>query len=228
MERTGKSGPGGLLWREALRFSVPPAILAAILVLLGFRLAGAILSLAAVGIALFFRDPVREVTEPVNSILAPADGRVVEAGRMEDPANGSRLAIFMSIFNVHVNRSPVTGEVVARRFRKGRFRPAFSAKAARENQSMEISISTDHGPVLMRQISGAIARRVVCWKRPGDSVKRGERIGLIRFGSRVELILPPTARICVRPGDRVRGGETVIARFISGGAGGGEGENAHR
>lgn len=228
MKKTGRSDPGGLLWREALLFSVPPATLAVFLVFLGNRLAGAILGLVAVGIALFFRDPVRGVTEPVNSILAPADGKVVEALCMEDSANRSRLAIFLSIFDVHVNRSPVTGKVVERHFRKGRFRPAFSAKAARENQSMELGISTDHGPILMRQIAGAIARRVVCWKRPGDAVKRGERVGLIRFGSRVELILPPTARICVRPGDRVRAGETVIARFISGDEEGGEGENAQR
>lgn len=207
------SARGGLVWREALRFGLPPAVLAVLVLFLGFPVAAGLLILLAVGVTAFFRDPARRADLTAESIVAPADGRVVEIRSEPGLAGSNTLSIFLSLFDVHVNRSPVSGRIVEVRSRRGKYRPAFSPRAVAENHQTEMDIATDRGPVRLRQIAGVVARRVVCWKRRGEPVARGERVGLIRFGSRVEVVLPAAARICVRPGDRVRAGETVVGRF---------------
>ena len=207
----GGDRTGGLVWREALRFGILPAIAAAAFAWFGRPVAAGIAVAAAVGVALFFRDPRRSAAAPREAILAPADGRVVE---VRDPGpDGPALSIFLSLFDVHVNRAPAAGRILTVHHRRGRYLPAFSPRAHTHNQSTEMLLETDGGPVRMRQIAGLIARRIVCWKRPGDRVERGERVGLIRFGSRVELVLPDTARLSVRRGDRVRAGVTEVGRF---------------
>ncbi len=204
----------GLVWGEAIRFAAIPGILALAATISGHPIWAVGFGFLALGVAAFFRDPSRGVSAPADVILSPADGRVLEVRTDPAPAGKVSIAIFLSIFDVHVNRSPVSGGILTLRRRSGRFFPAYSPRASAENETAEWEIDGEHGRIRLRQIAGAVARRIVCWKRPGDHVERGERIGLIRFGSRVELDLPPTARLCVRPGQRVRGGLTVIGRFL--------------
>jgi phosphatidylserine decarboxylase len=162
----------------------------------------------------FFRDPPRRVTGDASQILAPADGRVIE---VENLPQGSRIAIFLSVFNCHINRSPVAGTVMSVRHTPGRFRPAWDRRVASENERNELVIRTADGDYRVTQIAGVLARRIVCRKKAGDPVSRGERIGLIQFGSRTDLVLPPGAEPLVRRGDRVRGGLTVMARAAAAG-----------
>ncbi|MBI4161113.1 MAG: phosphatidylserine decarboxylase family protein [Acidobacteria bacterium] len=195
---------------------MPPGVLAAVLLLAGHPLAALLPAFLALAVAAFFRDPDRRGPGAPESILAPADGRILDVGPAEDLPGGTALSIFLSLFDVHVNRSPVAGRIREVRSWPGRALPAFSPRAAGANRGTELAIDTDRGPVRMRQIAGLVARRVVCWKHPGDPVERGERVGLIRFGSRVELILPAGSRVRVGRGERVRAGETVIGSLPPG------------
>lgn len=164
--------------------------------------------------AWFFRDPRRTPPAQADLLVAPADGRVTAVGPAEEGAPGTRrVVIFLSVFDVHINRSPAAGAVREVRYRPGRFRAAFRADAGETNERNELEIATAHGTILVRQIVGVLARRIVCRSRPGDELARGERFGLIRFGSRTDALLPPGVTLLVRPGDRVRGGETPIARW---------------
>ena len=158
----------------------------------------------------FFRDPDRAGPSDPELVVAPADGRVVAA---HDGQEGPMLAIFLSVFDVHVNRSPIAGRVEAVSHRPGRFLAAFDERAGEENERTEIVIRGRAGDVRVRQIAGLIARRIVCRVRPGDSLSRGERFGLIRFGSRTDLRLPAGAKLTVGVGERVRGGESVVGRM---------------
>lgn len=169
----------------------------------------------------FFRDPARRVPGGPGLVVSPADGRVVEvlAGADEPglPREGyTRVAIFLSIFNVHVNRAPVAGTVKSVDYTSGRFLSAFKPEAATENERNRIGLvndENDRGELIpFTQIAGLIARRIACYKKPGDTVRRGERVGLIRFGSRTEILLPPGYEVEVAVGDTVRGGESIIAR----------------
>jgi phosphatidylserine decarboxylase len=171
---------------------------------------------AATAVALFFRDPEREIPAGEDLVISPADGRVVEVASSASP-DGARVAIFLSLFNVHVNRSPVSGRVRSVEYTPGAFKPAYDPGASTENERNTLAIDTPSGRVGVSQIAGIVARRIRCYKKVGDSVSRGERIGYIAFGSRTELTLPPEAEIVVSVGDRVRGGETVIARLAAGG-----------
>lgn len=192
--------------------------LAALLFYLQVPLAGGFFLLAAVAIGLFFRDPERAAPAGDDLILSPADGRVVEVAR--DPEKGSgRIAIFLSLFNVHVNRSPVAGRVRNVTYRPGAFRAAFARKASEENERNTLELDSPAGLFGVSQIAGLVARRIRCFKKAGDTVSRGERIGYIAFGSRTELTLPPGAEIRVAVGDSVRGGETIVAALPGDGAG---------
>jgi phosphatidylserine decarboxylase len=162
--------------------------------------------------AWFFRDPEREIPEGQDLVVSPADGRVVAV--TNDPA-GPELAIFLNVFDVHVNRAPVKGTVESVRYTEGSFLVAYDDRAGEVNERNEIVIAADAGPVRVTQIAGAIARRIVCRVRPGDRVSAGQRVGLIRFGSRTDLRLPPGATIAVRVGDRVKGGESVVGRLAA-------------
>jgi phosphatidylserine decarboxylase len=171
----------------------------------------------AVWIPAFFRDPVRSGPRGEHLVIAPADGRVVSMAAMEEPdligGRAQRISIFMSVFNVHVNRYPVSGTVVSRVYRPGTFVNASRDKASTDNEQMSLGIRGPRGPVLVRQIAGLVARRVVTDGRPGDQTVQGERLGLIRFGSRVDTILPAAAIPRVSVGQRTRAGVTVIAEW---------------
>jgi phosphatidylserine decarboxylase len=162
----------------------------------------------------FFRDPERTAPDDPAAVVSPADGRIVEV--LDEPLDGvagSRISIFLSVWDVHVNRAPVAGTILAVDYRPGRFHGALFARASTENEMNVIRMATPRGEMVFKQIAGWIARRVMCWKSPGDTVRAGERIGMIRFGSRVDVWLPREAAVTVRRGDKVRGGSSVLAQW---------------
>ena len=164
----------------------------------------------------FFRDPKRTPPEEQRVILAPADGKIllVQPYSKSSSSNPPTLvSIFMSPFNVHVNRIPISGKVTHLRYCPGTFLMAFDNKSMESNERMEIGIDNGEIEVQFSQVSGFLARRIVCSLRSGEMVKIGKRFGMIKFGSRVDLILPPSAKVAVQPGQITRAGETVIARY---------------
>ena len=165
----------------------------------------------------FFRDPIRKVPTAEKLIVAPADGRIVEIKKVNEPSflksEATMVAIFLSVFDVHVQRAPIDGEIKLVHYNKGRFHDARNPQASFENENRVIGIESPDGfRVTVRQIAGLIARRIVGWADTGAKVKMGERLGMIRFGSRVELFLPLGTEIAVKVGDYAKGGETIIAR----------------
>jgi len=163
----------------------------------------------------FFRDPKRKVPQEENLLVSPADGKIVDISSVQEdrflkkPA--IKISIFLDVFNVHVNRSPVAGKIVGIFYNPGRFFAANVPKASLENEQNALLIETPAGKrIVCIQIAGLIARRIVCWTKDGSSLDRGERFGLIRFGSRVDLFLPPETEIQASMGDKVTGGETVL------------------
>jgi phosphatidylserine decarboxylase len=171
--------------------------------------------LLTVWVAAFFRDPERTGPRGDALVVAPADGRVCGIAQVEEPMylhrTATRISIFMSVFNVHVNRYPVSGEIEVVHYNPGQFTVASHDKASLVNEQASIGILSPRGPVLVRQIAGSIARRIVTDAGPGDQAVQGERLGMIRFGSRVDVFLAPGAAVKVSLGDVVRGGETVMA-----------------
>jgi phosphatidylserine decarboxylase len=161
----------------------------------------------------FFRDPER-VIPPGPVAVSPADGKVVHLRQIE--GGRTRVSIFLNIFNVHVNRAPVEGRITDIAYQPGRFVMAHREEASSENEQNTVTIDSGGTQVVTRQIAGLIARRIVCRKKPGDTVKRGERFGLIKFGSRVDVFFGPEWELTVRPGDKVRGGSSILARRRSG------------
>ena len=185
-------------WLSTWTFSVP------LLILAGFFL-------------FFFRDPDRAVTDSPASVLSPADGRVMVAGpvtQQQIPAGDwQQISIFLSPMDVHVNRMPVGGRITKVHYHPGRFLPAYKAEAGDLNEYTEVWVDHFGQTIVFRQIVGILARRIVCRAREGDVVKAGERFGVMKFGSRMDIYLPVTAAILVKPGDKVVGGVTVIARL---------------
>ncbi len=167
------------------------------------------LFLLAVFCLWFFRDPEREIP-PGDVAVAPADGKVV-AVRKEEP-DLTRISIFLNIFDVHVNRSPIAGTVTDVRYQPGKFLVASREEASVENEMNTITVEGEGTTVVFKQIAGLIARRVICWKQPGDKVATGERIGYIKFGSRMDVLLGPEWDVEVVEGARVSAGSSVIAR----------------
>jgi len=165
----------------------------------------------------FFRDPERKVPKDGNLILAPADGKVIlikPFGNLEFVGGeGTLVSVFMSLFNVHVNRTPVSGEVKYFRYNPGKFFPAFRDKASLENEQTELGLENEHGKVVLKQIAGILARRIVCKLKHGDLVKAGDRFGMIKFGSRLDLFLPQNVYIEVKLNQKVKAGETIIGIF---------------
>jgi len=173
--------------------------------------AGVVCGIAAIFTAYFFRDPERQPPEGLGWVVSPADGRI---SRIEnDPDGRRRIAIFLSVFDVHVNRAPIAGTVASVNYRPGQFFKAFDPRASKENEQTVIVINSAFGPIEFSLIAGILARRIVCRIEPGQEVQIGQRVGLIRFGSRAEIVLPPEANILVQPGDRVKGCLTPVARF---------------
>jgi len=163
----------------------------------------------------FFRDPERLSPAEGDAVLSPADGRVLFVGEVDEPrfvkGRARRVGVFLSLLDVHVNRSPVSGTVELVEHRPGAFHQAFRPEASEHNEHNLLGIVREDDRILVRQIAGILARRVVCTARPGDHVKAGERFGLIKFGSRVETYFPLHYEVCVRPQDRVLGGVTILA-----------------
>lgn len=171
----------------------------------------------AVWVIAFFRDPVRDGPRGDNLVIAPADGLVVSIVSMDEPdfvkARTTRISIFMNVFNVHVNRYPASGTVEYRAYVPGHFGHAGTEKASLENEQSTVGLMTARGKLLVRQIAGLVARRIVTDHQPGTAVTQAARMGLIRFGSRVDVFVPASARVLVHTGEKTLAGHTVIAQW---------------
>ncbi len=202
---------------EGIPFIVIAWLLEVALLATGHPLAAACWLPIAVWVIAFFRDPTRTGPRGDALVVAPADGKVVSVIAIHEPdvVRGSaiRVSIFMNVFSVHVNRYPSNGTITFRRYRPGKFFNAAAEKAALENEQSDVGIATPGGVILVRQIAGLIARRIVTDHAEGQLVRQGERLGLIRFGSRVDTFLPVNARILVKEGDVTQAGVTVIAEW---------------
>ena len=196
-----------MIVKDAFRFLIPLLILSTLAFALGLYPASFLLMLLAAFVAFFFRNPKREIPSDPLVIVSPADGRVV---KIERDGNVTKLSIFLSIFNVHVNRSPIAGRIEAIDYKAGKFKAAFNHAASVENERNIIMVAQGDVKLVFTQIAGLIARRIVCWKKVGDTVTKGELIGLIRFGSRVDVFFPAGTEVTVEAGARVRGGSSPI------------------
>ena len=167
----------------------------------------------------FFRDPNRPITTDTDAVLAPADGRVMVAGIPPGvacpPGNWQQISIFLSPMDVHVNRLPISGRVTNVEYHPGRFLPAYRADAGDLNEYTQVTIDHDGQLIVVRQIVGVLARRIVCRVKEGASVQAGERFGVMKFGSRMDIFVPPSAALTVKVNDKVVGGVTVIARLAA-------------
>jgi len=201
---------------DAWRLAAVPVVLAVLAGWAGWTLTTGLLAGLALFVLAFFRNPSREIPGDERTVVAPADGRVIAVGQVERPDGGKalRIGIFLSVFNVHVNRAPVAGRVLSVERAGQGFVAAFNPEAEHRNVRCTLALQTARGErVEVVQITGLIARRIVCQPRVGEWIARGMRYGLIRFGSRTDVILPPGAEARVAPGDRVRGGSSVVARL---------------
>ena len=199
---------------DGYKFAAGGLIPGAVAWAIGWHWTGALLLLIGFFVLYFFRDPERTPPNDPAVVVSPADGRVVEIveeGRGGAP--GRRISIFLSILDVHVNRAPFEGKIAETEYRRGRFLMAMKGRASAENEQNVIHLTTEHGEIVFKQIAGWVARRILFWKRVGDSVTRGERVGMIRFGSRVDVWLPERVEILVSPGQHVSGGSSVLARW---------------
>jgi len=176
-----------------------------------------VVTIIALWVAYFFRDPERKGERGAQLVVAPADGRLIMMTEVNEPAfvegPAIRLSIFMNVFNVHVNRYPVDGVIRYVHYNKGRFLNAATEKSSIENEQMSVGIESGSKRILVRQIAGLIARRIVTYSRVGEDVKQGDRMGIIRFGSRVDVFLPPNARVRAKVGDLTTAGVTVLAEL---------------
>jgi phosphatidylserine decarboxylase len=209
--------------KEGYLFSAPPLAAGFVLLVLNRLVLGSatwpnwvagICIFLGVFVLYFFRDPHRVIPEDPAAVVSPADGRVVEiVEEAWEGRPGRRISIFLAVWNVHVQRAPLAGTILQLDYRPGKFYAAMRARASVENEQNVFTLSTPRGEILFKQIAGWIARRVVSWKAAGDVVARGERVGMIRFGSRVDVWLPHEAMIKVRKGQLVAGGSDILARW---------------
>jgi phosphatidylserine decarboxylase len=199
-------------------------VITLVLVLVAFRagtvawwIATVIWGALSVWVIAFFRDPHRAGDRGAHLVVAPADGKVVSIVEVYEPsfmtASSQRISIFMNVFDVHVNRYPVDGTVAYRHYNPGKFGHAGTEKSSQDNEQSSIGLDTSRGRVLVRQIAGLVARRIVTDHAVGTPVRQGDRLGMIRFGSRVDLFVPSDATILVRVGDRTQAGVTVVAQW---------------
>ncbi len=202
--------------REGFRFILPSLVLTVLFFFLHLSIIAGVFALLTLFIVYFFRDPERDIPDQSDAVLSPADGKVISIREVDDRnllnSKGICISIFLSIFNVHINRFPCSGKIIKRAYNPGMFISAFREKASLLNEQNSILIENGGIKVIVKQIAGLIARRIVCWVKEGDSLRPGERFGLIRFGSRVDIILPLDTTICVSVGDKVKGGETIVGR----------------
>jgi phosphatidylserine decarboxylase len=205
---------GTWMVKDGYKFAAVPLIFGLVAFLLQWIWLGAALTFLGVFVLFFFRDPERTPPADPATIVSPADGRIMEVvEESRDGQPGRRISVFLSIFDVHVNRSPVAGQITAIKYQSGKFYAAMRGRASAENEQNAFYVRSDRGEIVFKQIAGWVARRIVCWKAVGDSVIRGERVGMIRFGSRMDIWLPDGVEIIVRPGQHVAGGTSVLARW---------------
>ena len=196
------------LAREARVVVVPLTAVTLVGVWLGWWLLMVVGGLLTVCVSAFFRDPERQVPSIPGAIVSPADGRIMEVA---EEAGGRRISIFLSVLDVHINRAPYKGRVSAVTYTPGKFLAAYRREASVVNEANSITIEHRDRVFVVKQIAGVLARRIVCRVQPGSVLEKGQRYGLIRFGSRTDLVLPPEVEVVVGVGDSVRGGETVLA-----------------
>jgi len=198
--------------RDAYYYAIPLLAVAALMGWLAAPLwAAPALALAAFFLW-FFRDPERDIPDAPGALVSPADGKVTDVSLIDsDGAQRLRISIFLNVFDVHVNRSPIRGVIRAVSYKKGKFLNAMAAASAKENEQNIVTVEGDGQRVVFKQIAGLLARRIVFTKKVGDHVERGERVGLIKFGSRVDVILDAAALVQVKIGDRVKGGSSALA-----------------
>jgi phosphatidylserine decarboxylase len=199
--------------REGWLYLGVPLALGAVALATGYVVPGVVLVALGLFVGFFFRDPDRSPPQDPRVVVSPADGRIVQI--VPAPADGlgegaTQVSIFLSIFNVHVNRAPIAGRIAAVEYRKGAFLPAFDDKASLRNEQNRVLLEDGSLRMAFTQIAGLIARRIVFRKRLDDRVERGERVGLIKFGSRVDVFLPRDVKVLVKVGDRVQGGSSAI------------------
>src|SRR6202046_2585493 len=202
--------------KDAYKFALPPLLVGALCFIPGWKWPGGLLIFLGLFVFYFFRNPQRQIPTDPQLIVSPADGHIVEiVDEMLDSVMGHRVTIFLAVWDVHVQRAPAAGRIADVVYRPGKFYAAFRAAASVENEQNIITLETAGGRLVFKQIAGAIARRVICWKRAGETVSRGERVGLIRFGSRVDIWLPMDAEILAQRGQKVKGGESLLAKWNS-------------
>ena len=200
--------------KESIPYIVVPLLLAAAAAVLGFWYVAALLFLVTLFMAFFFRDPKRTPPSDPDVVVSPADGKVTRIGPANAGTNSPTVvSIFLSPFDVHINRSPIRGKIVDVLYSPGKFLMATNEKASLVNEQNALTIQGEKITVVCKQIAGILARRIVCWKAAGDSVGLGERFGMIKFSSRTDVLLPANVKVTVKEGQRVRGGITVIGRI---------------
>jgi phosphatidylserine decarboxylase len=200
--------------KEGYMFTIPLVIFTLGFIALSWFWAAGLFGGLFIFVTWFFRDPERTIPEEPNIIVSPGDGKIVEIVPENDSllkqGGYTRISVFLNVFNVHVNRVPIAGKIQAYRYNKGKFLNAASHKASLDNEQSAILLNNGHVTILVKQIAGLIARRIVCWAKEGDEFERGQRYGLIRFGSRMDVFVPEGTHIKVKVGDIVNGGSSII------------------
>ena len=204
--------------RDGIIWVLVPLLLALVALAFGYWPLALPLFLLAAFMAYFFRDPRRTVPSEDNLVVSPADGRVTRVQTLDETNAQSPtvVSIFLSPFDVHINRAPIAGEITDISYTRGKFMMATSEQASLVNEQNALTIQGERMTLVCRQIAGILARRIVCWKHVGERLERGERFGLIKFSSRTDLILPPEVEVRVQVGERVRGGVSIIGRLRDG------------
>ncbi|MGQ0542734.1 MAG: phosphatidylserine decarboxylase [Blastocatellia bacterium] len=197
--------------KEGLPFVLIPSIIALILGFFQVWIAAALFMLLAAFMAYFFRDPYREVPKGDGLIVSAADGKVT---RIDENDESKLVSVFLSPLDVHINRSPIAGRITKVDYISGKKSPATSNEASLINERNSITIENSRVTVVCTQIAGIVARRIVCWNKQGDELELGQRFGLIKFSSRTDLLMPANVELKVKIGDRVVGGETIIAKIV--------------
>ena len=196
--------------KEGYPFVLIPAVAALLFGYFGLWIVAGLMASLAAFMAYFFRDPYRNIPQDADIIVSAADGRVT---RVEEIDEGKIVSVFLSPLDVHINRSPIAGVIEKAEYIKGKKTPATSNEASFTNERNSLTIKGEKVTVVCTQIAGIVARRIVCWSKAGDKLERGQKFGLIKFSSRTDLLMPQNVDVLVKIGDRVTGGETVIARI---------------
>ena len=201
--------------RDGIIYVLVPGVLAIVAIILGYWPIGLLFGVLTAFMAFFFRDPRREPPTDENVVVSPADGRVTRVQRVDQESDDSAtlVSIFLSPFDVHINRAPIAGEITRVAYMKGKFLIATDETASVVNEQNSLTIEGEKITVVCKQIAGIVARRIVCWKHAGEHVALGERFGLIKFSSRTDIVMPANVTVSVKKGDRVKGGTSIIGRI---------------